>query len=363
MYKIYRDENYIVVVDTTKDEYFYGHAKNVMVDKSNKNKGQYTIEGIKDFTEGKSLSIGDILKESGVAYTESEWDIFYRENTGFSTASGGSGAVDYDFSIDTSGTIIKFDTSRTYGNIALIEGAFTYDFTGAKFMCPVFLIHRADAIQLPQGSIVVQGSYKPNQVNYIQLLYLSNSRILVYFNNIENTTTSNELTWSETGTAFVSVTNDEHVLSGTSALFPDNYAITSQTFSKGEGISFRGTPTPPSTTIRLFVAFVNAVNSNYAVNTYSGFTIRAGELRVWNGTTTEFIGTLTDVTAKFTVSIDQNNKCRLTSDIDGDFISEFTVPDGAFCQIWYGDENGSIPSYPAGSANEFVISEIQKVIV
>ena len=275
-----------------------------------------------------------------------------------------SGGADYDFyfSIDTSGTIVKFDTSRTYGNIALLEGSFIYDFTSAKFMCPVFLIHRSDAIQLPQGSIVVQGQYKPNQVNYIQLLYLNNSKILVYFNNIESNTTS-ELTWTETGSAFSSVTNKQHILSGTTTLFKDNYAITTETFSKGEGISFRATPTPPSTTVRLFVAFVNAVNSNYAVNTYSGFTIRAGELRVWNGTTTEFIVNLTDVTAKFTISIDQNNNCRFTSDIDGDFISAFNVPDGAFCQIWYGDEDGSIPSYPAGSANEFVISEIQKVTV
>lgn len=267
------------------------------------------------------------------------------------------------YSIDTSGTVISFDEARTYGNIVLIEGAISYDFTDAKFMAPIYLIHRASSIALPQGSQIVQGSYKPNEINYIQLVYMSNSKVLVYFNNIDGATV-NELTWTETGAAFNSVTNTEHQLRGTTTTFQDNYAITTQTFVKGEGISFKLKPQLSSTTARVFVAFVDAVNSEFSQNAISGFTIRAGEVRVWTNPGTSFVLALTDITAKFTVSIDQNGFCRFTSDVDGDVITAQAVPDGSFVQIWYADEDGVFnPSYPSDSANDFDVCDIEKVNV
>jgi hypothetical protein len=90
MYKIYRENNYIVVKQENKDNWYYGHAKDVFVDKSNKNRLEYTIKNINDFSEKTLMKISDILKENGTPYTQSEWESFYTENTGFITESGSS---------------------------------------------------------------------------------------------------------------------------------------------------------------------------------------------------------------------------------------------------------------------------------
>lgn len=82
MYKIYVKGNYLVVVDELKNEYFYGKSKEVFIDKNNLNKPEYKIFGVKDLKDGTILSIPNILKEAGTAYTESEFDAFYQENTG-----------------------------------------------------------------------------------------------------------------------------------------------------------------------------------------------------------------------------------------------------------------------------------------
>ena len=263
------------------------------------------------------------------------------------------------YSQDTAGSIITFDKPRNFGNISLLNGSITFDFTDASFMATAFVAHRSASLNLPLGSIITQGTYAPNEVNYIQFVYISDSKILVYYSNIADSSSS-VLNWTNTGAGFLSVTSTEHKLRNLDAAFSSNYAISSETFQKGKAITLKLLPIAPSTTAKLFVAFVSAVGSTFA-NVYSGFTIRGNEARFWNGTNTTFALTLTDINAKFTIGIDQDNNCRFTSDIDGDFIAPQNVPDGAFVQIYYADENGTDPAFPIGSADDFDVFDIAKV--
>lgn len=87
--KIYSSDNYVVIEDGLNVyEYAKGHSVYTYKD------DVYTI---KEITQGEykvtttQLDNGDILDESG-AYTESSFVTFLRQNTGFKTASGGSGA-------------------------------------------------------------------------------------------------------------------------------------------------------------------------------------------------------------------------------------------------------------------------------
>lgn len=89
-YRIYRQDNYIVISNDLTKETQYGHVKTVFVDKSNANKASYRIFEIKDFDDRTSLVIDQLLKEDGSPYTQSEFETFYTQNTG-NFNSGGSG--------------------------------------------------------------------------------------------------------------------------------------------------------------------------------------------------------------------------------------------------------------------------------
>jgi hypothetical protein len=102
-YKIYIKGNYIVIVDTQKNEYFYGIRKEVHIDKSNLNKEVYRAFNVKDFSDTINLQIPNILKEDGSSYTEAEFDTFYQENTG--NFNGGGTAPTGDF-IPITGTTV-----------------------------------------------------------------------------------------------------------------------------------------------------------------------------------------------------------------------------------------------------------------
>ena len=91
-YKIYVKGNYLVIVDTKKNEYFYGIRIEVHVDKSNANTPSYKIFNVKDFKKDTVITIPNILKEDGTAYSEAEFDTFYQENTG--NFNGGGSAPD-----------------------------------------------------------------------------------------------------------------------------------------------------------------------------------------------------------------------------------------------------------------------------
>ena len=81
-YKIYTKGNYIVIVDVQRNEYFYGIRKEVHIDKSNVDKAVYRAFKVKDFSSSIILAVPNILKENGDAYSETEFDTFYQENTG-----------------------------------------------------------------------------------------------------------------------------------------------------------------------------------------------------------------------------------------------------------------------------------------
>jgi hypothetical protein len=87
MYKIYEKNNYVVVESIIPKETFYGHKKEVFIDKSNLDKPTYRIFNVRDLKDGLVLEIGQIQKENGDLYTESEFDTFYTENTGNSIVS------------------------------------------------------------------------------------------------------------------------------------------------------------------------------------------------------------------------------------------------------------------------------------
>jgi len=82
MYKIYTKGNYFVINDIQKNEFFYGLKKDVIVDKSNINKGNYRFFNVKDWKHERSLNITDLQKENGDFYSITEFDTFYTENTG-----------------------------------------------------------------------------------------------------------------------------------------------------------------------------------------------------------------------------------------------------------------------------------------
>ena len=130
-YKIYTKGNYIVIVDTQKNEYFYGIRKEVHIDKSNVNKEVYRAFNVKDFSDTINLQIPNILKEDNSPYTEAEFDTFYQENTG-NFNGGGTAPISLDGSLPdvngdislvedvvaisgTGNTVIKFDKMRYYG--------------------------------------------------------------------------------------------------------------------------------------------------------------------------------------------------------------------------------------------------------
>jgi hypothetical protein len=82
MYKIYESNNYIIVEGIDPKEMFYGHKKEVFIDKSNLDSPIYSVFNVKDFEDGTTMIIGEIQKQDGSLYTEEEFDTFYTLNTG-----------------------------------------------------------------------------------------------------------------------------------------------------------------------------------------------------------------------------------------------------------------------------------------
>lgn len=92
-YKIYRSDNYIIVINTSNSDTQYGFTKEVFIDKSNINIPSYRIFNVRDFDEKLSLSINQILKEDGSSYTQAEFEDFYKKNTGNFNDGGNSQGV------------------------------------------------------------------------------------------------------------------------------------------------------------------------------------------------------------------------------------------------------------------------------
>lgn len=79
-YRIYKEGNYFIIEH--KGEYFYGLAKEVFVDKSNKGGGHYRVFNVKNFPSSNSINISETFKKDGSTYTEQEFFEFYTVNTG-----------------------------------------------------------------------------------------------------------------------------------------------------------------------------------------------------------------------------------------------------------------------------------------
>jgi hypothetical protein len=128
MAKIYASGNYVIVDDGTKIyEYAKGHTLYVLVD---------DIFYIKEITQGQykvsvdDLDAGNITAEdSGDVYTVATFTTFLRENTGFKTASGGSGATPVGATLMKTGQTTSY---RTGDDGDLEEGRATDFFTLAS---------------------------------------------------------------------------------------------------------------------------------------------------------------------------------------------------------------------------------------
>jgi hypothetical protein len=93
MYKLYLKGNYVFLEILATGQKLTGFAKEVKIIPNSKQRTVYTILNIHGWSESTPLTLIDLQKENGVAYTESEFETFYTESTGnFSSASGGSGA-------------------------------------------------------------------------------------------------------------------------------------------------------------------------------------------------------------------------------------------------------------------------------
>ena len=88
-YKIYAKNNYIVVVDNTREEYYYGKVNEVFIDKNNLNNTSYRIFNVRDLEAGLLLNLTQIKKEDGSAYSEAEFDAFYTSLLFTTTTSAG----------------------------------------------------------------------------------------------------------------------------------------------------------------------------------------------------------------------------------------------------------------------------------
>jgi hypothetical protein len=109
MAKIYSSGNYVIVDDGTKIyEYAKGHTLYVLSD---------DIFYIKEITQGQykvsvaDLDAGNITAEnSGDVYTVATFTTFLRENTGFKTAPGGSGATPVGATLMKTGQTTSYRT-------------------------------------------------------------------------------------------------------------------------------------------------------------------------------------------------------------------------------------------------------------
>lgn len=171
MYKIYTKGNYFIIED--RNQIFYGHRKNVFVDKNNLKKPIYRFFNITDWKTSNSLHISEIFKEDSSPYTELEFDTFYRQNTG--NFNGGS-AFDPQYSVNNYSELILI-TPTDVGQIAYVKNS-----QGTKWL-PWSL----GGTYYPEGWYVWNGTNWVSDRNDIsaELQYLNDNK----FNNPTGTIT------------------------------------------------------------------------------------------------------------------------------------------------------------------------------
>ena len=124
-WKIYKEGNYIFVEDQDSMVLIEGLAKDVLINKRTLAGTDYKLHNMNGSIP--LLPLADILKEDGSPYTQAEFESFYTIETGFNSASGGSGAVDLagfmDYNDTTGSVSLVADTWTDIPNNGL--GAFT----------------------------------------------------------------------------------------------------------------------------------------------------------------------------------------------------------------------------------------------
>lgn len=138
--KIYIKGNVFYIEDTETGELIEDHAKNILVKRKNINDNKIIVTGSR-VPRGISLDINDIQDEAGAPFADLATFIsFVEENTGFSTASGGSDAVHMLLTqsgtlapsiTNTLRTVKGFDNSPTTSRVEL--GVYHLEYPASTF--------------------------------------------------------------------------------------------------------------------------------------------------------------------------------------------------------------------------------------
>lgn len=207
-----------------------------------------------------------------------------------------------------SGSVIAFDQAAIYNSPSSPSaGAISYDFTGAAINTSVYLFYNAASLTLPAGSVTVAGTYNPNNLNMLELLYLGGSVVSVRIHSANSSGYTNPETIytlsadvSTTGTTGISIGMNIPILAST------KYAIQgfiSHGMSGVGGIDFGTgwTAAPTQNEVR-FHGRTNAVNAftSMKTDTVNGYNA------VFTGTNGQF-GTIAS----------SNNWCDVNGQVTG----------------------------------------------
>ena len=116
MYRIYRTNNYFVMVDPIGN-YFEEQCENVFVTKKRENDTSYTISFLRQETISSSnvsqsfpgINFSDITDEAGVAYPSvADWEDFYTKNTGVGSSLPSLGTTSIVTTVGESATVKNF---------------------------------------------------------------------------------------------------------------------------------------------------------------------------------------------------------------------------------------------------------------
>ena len=81
-YKIYRKDNYLHIVPTSGGNLFQGVIKKVIIVPVRNRKRKFTFKNVERWDPLFEINVNQILDENGDAYSLSEWESFYKANTG-----------------------------------------------------------------------------------------------------------------------------------------------------------------------------------------------------------------------------------------------------------------------------------------
>lgn len=170
--KIYSDGNYFFIEDPT--------ASIPLMDVKSEVKVRLVSTGIYEIKSpligNKSYDIDDLIDVSDASYTLGTWNTFFRANTGFNPASGGSGANYSEFHLTTTPEVVALnDDGVTFTKIpnmilglasgfSVATGTLTYD--GDDGM---FLINGVSDLEVNKATdifyaLFVNGSLVPGEV-------------------------------------------------------------------------------------------------------------------------------------------------------------------------------------------------------